>query len=102
MNTTPSVHAMIVAAGRGSRFGSDLPKQYTSLNGYTLLQHSVARLSTSHDIQTCLLVLAADDTTAMTLSFALPVWYTICPSYTSDAADDTLCVLHAVSRSFKI
>ena len=111
MTTTPSVHAMIVAAGRGSRFGSDLPKQYTSLNGYTLLQHSVARLSTSHDIQTCLLVLAADDTTAMTLSFALPVWYTIggeerwqsvlaglIAIIEKGAADDDLILIHDAAR----
>lgn len=111
MNTTPSVHAMIVAAGRGSRFGSDLPKQYTSLNGYTLLQHSVARLSTSHDIQTCLLVLAADDTTAMTLSFALPVWYAIggeerwqsvlaglIAIIEKGAADDDLILIHDAAR----
>ena len=111
MTTTPNVHAMIVAAGRGSRFGSDLPKQYTSLNGHTLLQHSVARLSTSNDIQTCLLVLAADDTTATTLSFALPVWYTIggderwqsvllglIAIIEKGAADDDLILIHDAAR----
>lgn len=75
MNITPNVHAMIVAAGRGSRFGASIAKQYTMLQGQTLLQHSVARLASSAYIDTCLLVVAADDSTAQTLNFALPIHY---------------------------
>jgi 2-C-methyl-D-erythritol 4-phosphate cytidylyltransferase len=77
MNTTPRIHAMIVAAGRGSRFGASVAKQYTMLQGQTLLQHSVARLACSDYIDKCLLVIAADDTTAQTLDFALPIDYAI-------------------------
>ncbi|GAF61405.1 LOW QUALITY PROTEIN: 2-C-methyl-D-erythritol 4-phosphate cytidylyltransferase [Psychrobacter sp. JCM 18903] len=77
MNITPNVHAMIVAAGRGSRFGASIAKQYTMLQGQTLLQHSVARLASSAYIDTCLLVVAADDSTAQTLNFALPINYVI-------------------------
>jgi 2-C-methyl-D-erythritol 4-phosphate cytidylyltransferase/2-C-methyl-D-erythritol 2,4-cyclodiphosphate synthase len=33
--------ALIVAAGRGSRFGGDLPKQYRRLGGVPLLRHSL-------------------------------------------------------------
>ncbi len=77
MNTTPSVHAMIVAAGRGSRFGASIAKQYTMLQGQTLLQHSVARLACSTYIDNCLLVIAADDSTAQTLDFALPIYCAI-------------------------
>ena len=36
--------ALIVAAGRGTRFGADLPKQYLPLGGVPLLRHSAARL----------------------------------------------------------
>jgi len=75
MNPTPHVHAMIVAAGRGSRFGASKPKQYLLLNGQTLLQHSVARLASSATIHNCLLVLSPEDSTAQRLDFALPVWY---------------------------
>lgn len=75
MNTKPNVHAMIVAAGRGSRFGASIAKQYTMLQGQTLLQHSVARLADSTYIDKCLLVIAADDSTAQTLSFSLPIHY---------------------------
>ena len=77
MNTTPNIHAMIVAAGRGSRFGAYIAKQYTMLQGQTLLQHSVARLACSAYINQCLLVIAADDNTARTLKFALPIEYAI-------------------------
>ncbi len=77
MNTTPSVHAMIVAAGRGSRFGASIAKQYTMLQGQTLLQHSVARLACSNYIDKCLLVIATDDSTAQTLDFTLPIYYAI-------------------------
>ena len=37
-----SVYALVVAAGRGSRFGGALPKQYLSLDGVSLLRHAVA------------------------------------------------------------
>lgn len=77
MNNKPHIHAMIVAAGRGSRFGASIAKQYTILQDQTLLQHSVARLADSLYIDKCLLVVAADDNTANTLSFALPIHYTI-------------------------
>ncbi len=77
MNKTPRIYAMIVAAGQGSRFGASLPKQYVLLQNQTLLQHSVARLAQSAYIDDCLLVLAADDSTAQTLDFALPIYHTI-------------------------
>lgn len=75
MNPTPQIHAMIVAAGRGSRFGATIAKQYTMLNEQTLLQHSVTRLASSSYINRCYLVIAADDSVASTLTFALPIDY---------------------------
>lgn len=36
-----SVYALIVAAGRGARFGGALPKQYLRLGGATVLRHAV-------------------------------------------------------------
>jgi len=35
-------YAVIVAAGRGSRFGGPLPKQYLPLGGGTVLRHAAA------------------------------------------------------------
>ena len=37
--------ALIVAAGRGVRFGGDVPKQYVPLGGQPLLRHCVAHLA---------------------------------------------------------
>ena len=34
-------YAIILASGNGSRFGSDLPKQFTQINGRTILERSV-------------------------------------------------------------
>jgi len=36
--------ALVVAAGRGRRFGGDLPKQYARLGKHTVLRHTVMRL----------------------------------------------------------
>jgi 2-C-methyl-D-erythritol 4-phosphate cytidylyltransferase / 2-C-methyl-D-erythritol 2,4-cyclodiphosphate synthase len=36
------IYAVIVAAGRGARFGGTLPKQYLPLGGGTVLRHAVA------------------------------------------------------------
>ena len=77
MNHLPRTYAMIVAAGRGSRFGASVAKQYTQLQDQTLLQLSVARLASSQYINRCLLVVAEDDSTASTLDFAIPVYYAI-------------------------
>lgn len=77
MNNHPRIHAMIVAAGRGSRFGASVAKQYTMLQGQTLLQHSVARLACSQYIEQCLLVVSADDSMVKALNFAMPVYYAI-------------------------
>ena len=37
--------ALVPAAGVGSRFGSNRPKQYTVIAGRTVLEHSIARLA---------------------------------------------------------
>ena len=37
-----SVYALVVAAGRGSRFGGAVPKQYLALGGTSVLRHAVA------------------------------------------------------------
>jgi 2-C-methyl-D-erythritol 4-phosphate cytidylyltransferase/2-C-methyl-D-erythritol 2,4-cyclodiphosphate synthase len=37
-----ATYAVIVAAGRGTRFGGALPKQYLGLGGSFVLRHAVA------------------------------------------------------------
>lgn len=67
MNKRP-IHALIVAAGHGSRFGADIPKQYLHIAGKTVLEHSVACLNTPK-ITDLTLVVAKDDALASSLSF---------------------------------
>lgn len=41
------VHVVVVAAGKGSRFGGDLPKQFSLLGDRPVLMHTVIRLARS-------------------------------------------------------
>jgi len=54
-------HAVIPAAGAGSRMGVDIPKQYLTLAGQTVLEHSLDVLLACEQIATVVLVLSADD-----------------------------------------
>lgn len=73
-----TIHALIVAAGSGSRFGADKPKQYLPILGdekvpQCVLQHSVQALARHNEIDSCTLVVAKNDDKAGLLDFALPV-----------------------------
>src|SRR5215469_15987418 len=57
----PSVHALVVAAGRGSRFGGDLPKQYLPLAGTTVLRHAVAALARHPRVTQVLVAIRPED-----------------------------------------
>ena len=52
---------LIVAAGRGSRFGGDGPKQYATLGGQPLLRHSIERFQRHPGIAAVQTVIHADD-----------------------------------------
>ncbi len=54
--------AVVPAAGVGSRMGSAKPKQYLSLNGKPVIQHTLERLSSHPRIAGLVLVISADDT----------------------------------------
>jgi len=56
-----SVVALVLAAGRGERFGGDVPKGFTPLAGRSLLAHSVLALAASPEIDQVLPVVADDD-----------------------------------------
>jgi len=53
--------AIIVAAGRGSRAGGDLPKQWQSLAGRTVCEHTIAAFRAAPGIDRIVLVLHAGD-----------------------------------------
>jgi len=53
--------ALIVAAGRGSRFGGPLPKQYALLGGQPVLRRTVAAFQSAPAIGRILVVIAPED-----------------------------------------
>ncbi len=52
---------VVPAAGRGARFGGEIPKQYVDLLGRPLLQHTLERLAAHPRVAGLMVVLAADD-----------------------------------------
>jgi 2-C-methyl-D-erythritol 4-phosphate cytidylyltransferase len=54
------VWAVLVAAGRGERFGGDRPKAFANLNGRPLLAESLERLEASEWIEALVVVAAAE------------------------------------------
>lgn len=61
--TAPQNVALVVAAGRGHRFGAELPKQYQRLGGEALLRHSVRRFLTHPEVDAVAVVIHPDDRT---------------------------------------
>ncbi len=53
--------ALVPAAGSGSRFGAELPKQYLPLAGRPLIHHALATLCVHPRIDRVVVVLAPDD-----------------------------------------
>jgi 2-C-methyl-D-erythritol 4-phosphate cytidylyltransferase/2-C-methyl-D-erythritol 2,4-cyclodiphosphate synthase len=56
-----STAALILAAGRGTRFGSDIPKQYLPLAGRPVLRHSIAAFARHPDVDMVRVVIHSDD-----------------------------------------
>ena len=54
-------YALIVAAGRGHRFGGDIPKQYLNLNGTSLLHRSISTFLAHPGIDGVRAVIHPDD-----------------------------------------
>lgn len=72
----PDYFAIILSAGKGSRFESDTPKQYCNLNGKTVLEYSVQTIFHSVALKKLLVVHAQNDTTIAELPFSVPVDFT--------------------------
>lgn len=75
----PRIHALIVAAGKGCRFGADIPKQYLRLlSKKTVLQESIERLNVD-EVDDLTLVLAQDDKYASELNFCFghPIYHAV-------------------------
>jgi 2-C-methyl-D-erythritol 4-phosphate cytidylyltransferase len=52
--------AIIVAAGSGSRFRSDTPKQFLEINGKPLIAHTIEKFESAPSVDRIVLVLSAD------------------------------------------
>ncbi|MDP2410536.1 MAG: bifunctional 2-C-methyl-D-erythritol 4-phosphate cytidylyltransferase/2-C-methyl-D-erythritol 2,4-cyclodiphosphate synthase [Pseudolabrys sp.] len=57
----PEVAAVVVAAGRGTRAGGDLPKQFRQIGGETLLRRSLAMFADHDSVGAVQPVINADD-----------------------------------------
>jgi 2-C-methyl-D-erythritol 4-phosphate cytidylyltransferase len=57
----PRLHALIPAAGSGSRLGAELPKQYLPLGRATMLEHAVAALLADARVEHVVVVVAPED-----------------------------------------
>src|SRR5688572_3868247 len=56
------IWAIVPAAGRGTRFGSEVPKQYLEVAGQPLIAHTLQALLAHPTVQGAVVVLAEDDT----------------------------------------
>lgn len=52
---------LIVASGRGSRIGGDVPKQYQNIGGKPILWHTINRFVAHDGIDAILVVIHPDD-----------------------------------------
>ncbi|MGH8084638.1 MAG: 2-C-methyl-D-erythritol 4-phosphate cytidylyltransferase [Lysobacter sp.] len=59
--TAPTIWAVIPAAGRGTRFGGDVPKQYLEAAGQPLIAHALDALLAHPRVAGAMVALAADD-----------------------------------------
>lgn len=59
--------AIVPAAGKGSRFGDPLPKQYHALLGKTVIEHTIDKLDTFGQFEKIAVAIAPDDTHWSTL-----------------------------------
>lgn len=58
----PEVAAVVVAAGRGTRAGGDLPKQFRQIGGATMLRRALGMFAEHREVGVVLPVINAEDT----------------------------------------
>lgn len=61
------IWVIVPAAGSGSRMQQSIPKQYLSLNGQTVIEHTLAVFVDRADIDSVMVCLSVDDQTFKTL-----------------------------------
>ncbi|MGD9568577.1 MAG: 2-C-methyl-D-erythritol 4-phosphate cytidylyltransferase [Sedimentibacter sp.] len=65
------VAAIIVAAGKGSRMGSDIPKQYMTIAGKTILDTTLYKFEKSNEVDEIILIVNKDDLEYVTAEIAV-------------------------------
>ncbi|MCE2026799.1 2-C-methyl-D-erythritol 4-phosphate cytidylyltransferase [Sessilibacter corallicola] len=70
MHSSPKFWAVIPAAGIGSRFGSETPKQYLTLLDKTILEHTIEKFLACEWIEKVVVALRQDDPFWPSLSVA--------------------------------
>ena len=97
MPRTAPIWAVVPAAGRGTRFGGDIPKQYLEAAGKPLIAHTLDALLSHGRIDGVVVALAADDV-------RWPGWTSLHgkPVLRCDGggerADSVLAALHALPK----
>ncbi|WP_404342795.1 2-C-methyl-D-erythritol 4-phosphate cytidylyltransferase [Pseudoalteromonas mariniglutinosa] len=61
METKATIAAIVPAAGVGSRMQHSVPKQYISLSGKTILQHTLTKLAQLHELVAIHVAVSVDD-----------------------------------------
>ena len=93
-----SVWAVVPAAGRGTRFGGDVPKQYLEVAGRSVLEHTLRALLSHPDVVGAMVALAPDDS-------RWPGWASLCDKPVlhcdggGERADSVLAALRALPPS---
>ena len=93
-----SVWAVVPAAGRGARFGGDVPKQYLEVAGRSVLEHALRALLSHPRVDGAMVALSPEDT-------RWPGWTTLCGKPVlrceggGERADSVLAALHALPAS---
>ena len=82
--------ALVVAAGRGRRFGGDLPKQYARLGGQTVLRRTLCALLFDDQVDHVCCVIHPDDED---LYAAATEGLDLLPAVTVGRRVKTVCVL---------
>ncbi|HCR85189.1 MAG TPA: bifunctional 2-C-methyl-D-erythritol 4-phosphate cytidylyltransferase/2-C-methyl-D-erythritol 2,4-cyclodiphosphate synthase [Alphaproteobacteria bacterium] len=88
MTSKSKVAVMIVAAGKGARLGSDLPKQYLKIEGKTILEHSIEAFSKIKNISTIHIVISKEYEKIFNSSIQHPVSY----SFGGDTRQESVCL----------
>ena len=89
--------AIIVAAGSGSRFGAQTPKQYQTLQGKMVLEHSIAAFTDVNFFAGIILVVANDDDYISDLELPSTVTVVIGGKERSDSVVNGLNALAAIA-----